>query len=83
VTDESPPLCLVHVWAQGGDYHLTHPPTWLWVCTRCHSIGTGKEGEPVEWLRQLPADEFTALVTQPPFTRSRPSVSTSTISHSD
>ena len=71
--DESPPLCAVHVWVQGGDYHLTHLPTWLWVCPRCHSIGMGKEGEPVVWLRQLSTDDFAALVAQPQFTRSRPS----------
>ena len=71
--DAKPLLCAVHVWAKGSDYQLTNPPTWLYACTRCHSLATGKEGETPQFLRQLPADDFANLLAQPQWQIDRPS----------
>ena len=46
-----------HVWRKTGQFFATIPPTYIYACDECRSIGQAPEGEPVSKVARVDDDE--------------------------
>jgi hypothetical protein len=54
-----------HAWRKTGQYFATIPPTYIYACDGCRSIGQAHEGEPVSKVARIDDQETWARYYAP------------------